>query len=53
MTPYETKKNWEKYVCSCLFENKSKMSIKNSKSMVQDGVRQNIYASGKTMIDGG
>ena len=30
----------EKYVCSCLFENKRKMSIKNSKSMVQDGVRK-------------
>ena len=43
----------EKYVSSCLFENKRKMSIKNSKSMVQYIVRKNIYNSGKKMIDGG
>ena len=43
----------EKYVFSCLFENRRKMSIKNSKSMVEYGVRKNIYASGKKMIDGG
>ena len=43
----------EKCVSSCLFKNKYKISIRNSKSTVQYGVRKNIYVSNKKMIDRG